>query len=568
MKFFPFCFLLALCFLSKAQESNSAINLNEIEASTNYEKNILKLETELKVNQHSAEELLKTQILLINNYINVFDFSKATSLCQKEILIAKKNKLPLNEATLYRYLGNVYYHLKQTNQAKIHWKKSLEIAEEYQYFDLLKRCNHNLGVIALETENNSNKAESYFLKAIEYGKKTKSTRNENLASSYRLLATTYDVMGRYKAADSLFKLTSEVYKMFNDSAGIAEALIFRARLFLSMKDYNKALVLIKESIIISEKLHLDDYTQTALSILQRISEESGNYKEAYFAINKMFRIEVAKNARNQKKEIADSEAKFKLAELKNKQDLLELQATQTKYNYIAFFTILLLITTGTIAFIYQKRLSKREQIAKLKNLKDIYDAEENERSRIAKDLHDNMGAYATSMLSQIDTLEQSKLDMERLKDLRADAEFIMSTLRETIWILKSKTLTIQQFFDLIKIYADKQLVKNLSLKVTFNEEISNVKSINPTLSLNLYRIVQEVIQNIIKHSQAKTIQFVFSCHTKIRIEIIDDGIGFDTVSLTRKSGLENMQFRANEINYDFTIESKINEGVKITLQEQ
>jgi signal transduction histidine kinase len=568
MKFFSFCILLSFCFLSKAQESNSAINLNAIEVSTNYEKNILKLENDLKVNQHSAEELLKTQILLITNYINVFDFSKATSLCQKEILAAKKNKLPLNEATLYRYLGNVYYHLKQTNQAKIHWKKSLEIAEEHQYFELLKRCNHNLGVIALETENNSSKAESYFLKAIEYGKKTKSTRNENLASSYRLLATTYDVMGRYTAADSLFELTTEVCKMFNDSAGIAEALTFRARLFLSMKDYNKALVLIKESIIISEQLHLDDYTQTALSILQRISEESGNYKEAYFAINKMFRIEVAKNARNQKKEIADSEAKFKLAEFKNKQDLLELQATQTKYNYIAFFTILLLITTGTIAFIYQKRLSKREQIAKLKNLKDIYDAEENERSRIAKDLHDNMGAYATSMLSQIDTLEQSKLDMERLKDLRADAEFIMSTLRETIWILKSKTLTIQQFFDLIKIYADKQLVKNLSLKVTFNEEISNLKSINPTLSLNLYRIVQEVIQNIIKHSHAKTIQFVFSCKTKIRIEIIDDGTGFDTISLTRKSGLENMQFRANEINYDFTIESKINEGTKITLQEQ
>jgi signal transduction histidine kinase len=281
----------------------------------------------------------------------------------------------------------------------------------------------------------------------------------------------------------------------------------------------------------------------------------------------MYHIEIAKNSRNQKKEIADSEAKFKVAELKSKQDLFELQANQTKYNYIAFFTILLLIIIGIIVFVYQKRLAKKEQLSKLKTLKDVYDAEENERSRIAKDLHDNMGAYATSMLSQIDMLELSNTELERLKDLRSDAEFIMSTLRETIWILKSKTITVNQFFDLIRIYADKQLVKNLSLNLVYKEDIIGAKNINPTISLNLYRIVQEVIQNIIKHSKAKNVQFVFTSVDKISIEIIDDGIGFDSENLNRKSGLGNMTYRANEINYNLSLKSKVDEGTQITLKE-
>lgn len=567
MKIFSILLFISLSFLIRAQETEFSNYLNKIAASTDYEKNIFELENDLKTKKHSGDELLRAQVLLINNYINVFQFNKASALCQREILSAKKNKLLLNEATLYRYLGNVYYYLKQTNQAKIHWEKCLEMAEKNQYFDLLKRCNHNLGVIALETENNQKKAESYFLKAIEFGKKTKSTRNENLASSYRLLASTYDVMGKYRLADSLFKLTTDVCKEFNDSAGISEALTFHARLFLSMKNYERAMELINESIKISKLLKLDDYIQTALSIRERISEESGNYKDAFYSLREMYHIEIEKNSKNQKKEIADSEAKFKVAELKSKQDLFELQANQTKYNYIAFFTILLLITIGIIVFIYQKRFAKKEQLSKLKTLKDVYDAEENERSRIAKDLHDNMGAYATSMLSQIDMLELSHTELERLKDLRNDAEFIMSTLRETIWILKSKTITVNQFFDLIRIYADKQLVKNLSLNLIYKEDVLEVKNINPTISLNLYRIVQEVIQNIIKHSQAKNIQFVFTSIDKISIEITDDGIGFDAENLSRKSGLGNMIFRANEINYSLSLKSKIKEGTQITLKE-
>lgn len=542
---------------------------NKIEQSNNYEKNIVDLEELLKTNNLDKDFSLKIQVQLINNYINVFQYEKAAEFCQKEILIAKKNNLPLHEATLYRYLGNVYYHLKQIDKAEIYWKQCLQIAEENQYYTLLMRCNHNIGVIAFETESNYEKAEFYFLKAIEYGKKTVSNKQENSGNSYRLLASTYDVTGRYKKADSLFVITTQIYKMYHDSAGLAESLTFHARLYISMQQYEKALELSKQSISIAQLINNDDYLQTALSIYVQIQIELGNFKEAYTAEKQIFDIEVSKHSKSQKKSIAESEAKFKVAELKSKQELSELQTKQNNYKYGIIFIAIFLISLGLIIFIYQKRIAKKEQELKLKSLSDVYDAEEKERSRIAKDLHDNMGAYTTSILAQIDMLEYSEnaIKSDKLNDLRHDAEFIMSTLRETIWILKTKTISVNQFFDLIRIYADKHLVKNLELSVTYTDNITEVKQISPTVSLNLYRIVQEIIQNIIKHAEAKNIVFHFSSQQNICIKIVDDGKGFDINGLSRKSGLENMEHRAQEINYKLIITSEIGVGTSFELIE-
>lgn len=544
-------------------------NLVEIENSKEYELNIKTLEAELKNHHTNNDTLLKMQIALINNYANISQFNKATAFCQKEILAAQKNKLTLNEASLYLALARVYYFLKQSDKFLFYNIECLKIAEKYQYYELLKKCNHNLGVLAFENEQNYEKAEKYFWKAIEFGKKIPPTKQNNLGRNYRLLATLYDTQNKFKQADSVFKITTEIYKSFQDSFGLAEAYTFHARLFMSMNLLDKALALSKESIAISKALKNDDYLITALSMLVQIDQKMGNYKDAYLTQSEIITISTRMYSENQKKEIADSEAKFKVAELKNQQGLSEIQAKQTKRNYIFISLFLFLISIASIVMIYQKRLAKKEQALKLKNLSDVYDAEEKERIRIAKDLHDNMGAYATSILAQIDMLELTPQQpgAERLKDLRNDAEFIMSTLRETIWILKTKNITTIQFFDLLKIYTDKHLVKNLGIKVIYNEEHVSDKLFSPTVSLNLYRIVQEIIQNIIKHAQAKTVTFKLTSDNTTCIEIHDDGIGFDIASLKRKSGLDNMQFRAKEINFNIIISSEINKGTRIVLEE-
>ncbi len=563
-----FVFLIALVSVSYAQIDS--IRLKEFKQSKDYKNNIILLESELKKADKPNEYLYQLQSILINNYISVGDYNKALMLCQKGILNAQKNNLPFNEANLYVALARSYYYLNQIDKVVLYNNKGLNIAEKYSYNDVLKRCNHNLGVVAFEQENNYIKAKNYFLKAINYGKVLQQTKESNIGTQLRLLATTYDLLKEYSNADSVFVITENLYKQLGDSLGLSDALTFHARLLLSQKKYDKALLLSGDAIKIARVTNNTEYIQTALSINEQIYSELNNFEKAYQIKNEIFNLLISSSTINQKKEIADAEAKFKVAELQNKQDLLELQAKQSKRNYIFVFIILTVILLSILFLVYQKRLAQHEQKIKVESVKQIYEAEENERTRIAKDLHDNMGSYTTSILSQIDMIELYDATEQKLKikELREDAESIMATLRETIWILKNKSVTPQQFFDLIKMYADKHLVKNLCLNVVYVDEILQQKIINSTVSLHIYRITQEIIQNIIKHSSATKISFCFICNEKLSLQIIDNGKGFEIDKLTRKSGLEHMRERANDIGFNFTITSELSKGTSILIKEK
>ena len=106
------------------------------------------------------------------------------------------------------------------------------------------------------------------------------------------------------------------------------------------------------------------------------------------------------------------------------------------------------------------------------------------------------------------------------------------------------------------------------MSVVYHEDVSHVKFLSPTVSLNLYRIIQEIVQNIIKHANATQVIFKLSSMEKISIEISDNGVGFDYRSLQRKSGLDNIEYRANEISYQIEIISEPRLGTIIKIQEK
>lgn len=570
---FRLCFrILMLCFLFVNYKAQTEDIVNTVKNSTNFKKNIVLLEAVLKKESKLLEEdKLKLQGALINNYLADGQYQKSVAFCQSEILNSQKNNQPLSEANLYISLARSYYYLNQNEKVILYNNKALAIAEEKNYLDVLKRCNHNLGVVAFEYENNIHKAKNYFLKAINYGNKTLSTKESNNAKQYRLLATCYDVLEDFKRADSVFVITESIYKSFNDSLGLSDALTFHARLYYSQKLYDKALLLCEQSLQIATKSNNTEYIQTALSMQEQIYSEIKDFKKAYELKSQIFELQQITNSKNQEKEIAEAEAKFNVAELQNKQNILALQNKQSIRNNIFFFIIVLIIVIAIILFVYQKRLSQQEQKIKVESLTKVYEAEEKERIRIAKDLHDNMGSYTTSILSQIDIIEyvSDTEKIKKIKDLRSDAENIMSTLRETIWILKNKNVSINQFYDLIKNYSNKHLVKNLNVNVSYYDEIENGNiELNSTISLHLYRIIQEVIQNIIKHSRATKVQFKITNKQKLTIEIVENGKGFNPDDLIRQSGLDHMKQRSGEINYMFNLNSDIGKGTTIIISEK
>ena len=191
-----------------------------------------------------------------------------------------------------------------------------------------------------------------------------------------------------------------------------------------------------------------------------------------------------------------------------------------------------------------------------------------QRLNISRDLHDNIGAYANSLISKIDHLSANEKinNSTEIKDLKDNAENILSLLRQTIWVLNNDEIEIESFFDYVKQYALK-IFKNTGIKVIFKENVTRSRILSGNEASNIFRIVQEAIQNIMKHSKATQAVISISNSSHFEISVLDNGVGFGDSPFVNCYGLKNMEERALKIKMHLKVENRIEEGVKITISD-
>jgi len=113
-----------------------------------------------------------------------------------------------------------------------------------------------------------------------------------------------------------------------------------------------------------------------------------------------------------------------------------------------------------------------------------------------------------------------------------------------------------------KLVDEQETILNHKIDYTINTKIPWEK-LTAEEKINLYRIFQETFHNIIKYAKAKKVTFslVFE-YNKLKINILDDGKGFEMKKVTKGIGIKNMKERAKLINAIYTIESEINKGTR------
>jgi signal transduction histidine kinase len=191
-----------------------------------------------------------------------------------------------------------------------------------------------------------------------------------------------------------------------------------------------------------------------------------------------------------------------------------------------------------------------------------------ERERISRDLHDNIGAYSTAMIANTELLESVIKDddsKEKLIHLKNNARNILSTIRETIWLLNSKNLNVRGFTDGFMNYCTNILRNYEGIEIEFNDEILDNRELSPAVAINLLRILQEQIQNIVKHSGATLISCKIISDEELTITISDNGKGFDPNGNYAGNGLANMNFRAHEIGFSLQMKTGRDSGTEITV---
>jgi signal transduction histidine kinase len=198
-----------------------------------------------------------------------------------------------------------------------------------------------------------------------------------------------------------------------------------------------------------------------------------------------------------------------------------------------------------------------------------------ERERISRDLHDNVGAHLTYIIQSLDNISYRTVknpgekSTEKIDSLGEFARGTMQQLRETIWAINKEEISAMALKDKIQEHLNRlaAAVGTINFSVVTEDEINAI--LKPSQAIHIFRLVQEALNNAVKHSGAKSIVVRLSLQKNklLIVTIRDDGKGFKAGEVFEGHyGMENMKSRVKEMGGNLLIESEPLKGTEIKLE--
>lgn len=241
------------------------------------------------------------------------------------------------------------------------------------------------------------------------------------------------------------------------------------------------------------------------------------------------------------------------------------------YNTWWFYTISALFAGGFIAGMVQ--FQSNIKVKRLNRELAFQQKMHQEKERISRDLHDNVGAQISNLITGIEISNihiqkgQQQDAINILQNLDEDARNAMSDLRETIWLLDKDEIEIEDFIKHIQSYIRKQKRYFAGINIETDCDINVSFTLDSKQSLNLMRIIQEALNNARKYAEATLINLTINCiDNTLQLSITDNGKGMDIDEQKEKgNGLQNMRIRAEHMGGDLDISSENSVGTTIKL---
>ncbi len=496
-----------------------------------------------------------------------------------------------NDNTNYyraRYkIGICYYYASRRADAQ---RLMMEVYKNRQYIseDLSTGALANYGAADIENGMQT-RNDSLFLNAIRIFEKTIKINKKNknytkVASNFSLLAEGYNQLEKRKIALQYLDSAIVYAQKSKSLAQKGFALIKKGHILTKNKQYKKA------EVILNEAIKTYDMASDSPSLLYAYLEKKilytskKDYKAASLMGDSIFGLAVQNYDKRFAEGISEMEVKYKTAEkereiLEQRAKLAEKELALKEREYQIYGALGLALLFCILGYLfYNQQKLKNRQLVKETKLKDALKEIETQnklqeqRLRISRDLHDNIGAQLSFIISSIDNLKYaSKETSNEFKEkLSYISEFTSSTidqLRDTIWAMNKDKISLTDLQSRTLAFIEKAKMAKQDVKFKFNNEVETEIEFTAIEGMNLFRVMQETINNSLKYADADLIAVDFSeINNQLVISLKDDGVGFEKETIQLGNGLYNMQKRMDEINADIDINSKLSEGTKITVK--
>lgn len=480
-------------------------------------------------------------------------------------------------------IANIYRGLKQYDKALHIHLELANTAKEIDDKQLLTRTYNNIANAYLHMSDTINSIK-YFKLGIEAGE-THSLDRE-LGALYNNYGSVLSSLGQNNLAIENTIKSLAIRMKIKDNQGIASASLNLGDLYLRKGDFNQAKTYLDEGLRLAEKhkaneLRVNGYNNMSYYYAYNKNIDSVNYYQVLYR-----QIEDSIFNNRITKEVAEVQEKYNANErekeiLTQRAELAEKERDLSKKNSFIIGLIGLAIVLTLIGFIvYNQQKLKNVQLQKENELKDALlkietqNRLQEQRLRISRDLHDNIGAQLTFIISSLDNLKYGfDLPKELNSKLLVISSFTSATiheLRDTIWAMNKNEIVLEDLQVRISNFIEKANTASDTVDFVFHIDDALMHSLkfSSIEGMNIYRIIQEATNNALKYANPSKINVsIKKLKDKLVIEILDNGKGFKSDEVELGNGLNNMRKRANEINADFDLESSIEDGTKIIVSK-
>lgn len=533
---------------------------------------------------------------------------------KKALSIRKSINDSLGIADTYNNIGIVYDNKGQFDTALKYYFRALYFYEKKNDIAKQAMTNTNIGII-YKAQKEYAKALVYYRKAITLYLKTTDKFGQTIAAgnlggllinfkkyheslkysfmakegylqlgykrylAYPLsnIAIVYDSLHQYSLAEKNYQKVIQLQEQFKNAFEVAENANAFAQCLIKQKKYRESINLSLKAVAFAKKakaylLEVYAYKNLQIAHTNLKSFEKANYFASLYSKGKDSLFESDKT-----KIIFDLETKYQTA--KKEQLLQQKEAEAKQKNILLIGVSVLTLLVGLIGFLIYRQQKLRniqqEQEFELKNAISEIETQnklQQQRLDISRDLHDNIGAQLTFIISSIDNIKYAfEITNKKLEHkLSTISSFTKSTiveLRDTIWAMNNSEITFEDLNIRIHNFVEKakEVKDQINFSFTVSNEVMSVK-LSSVEGMNLYRIIQEAVNNSIKYSNANTISIdVNQIDSQIQITIEDNGLGFDSENIERGNGLQNMQDRIEAMEGEFNLSSEPEKGTKIIL---
>ncbi len=513
---------------------------------------------------------------------NINDKSYHYFLKSKDIFEAIDSIPGLMEVKLEIAYGLSVERIKYDTSRK-YYEEYLKYAIDSKDPKLITKGNYEMANFLMDSEPKL--GQRYYFKALQLNKKVKDEKMfAKIASGIAMLYN--ERLNQRDSAIYYYERAIDISRKYNNLDDLCFNMVYLSNVYYYKKQHRKAIQLLREA----DKIPIVIYVQNMKSrIHQYISmnyEKLHDYENAYKEILLAQKLGEEDNFRRQNQIINDLQAQYetKEKELEN----LNLRVKNRNNRLLLLMFLAISIVIFFIGYFRIKILSKKKQIAEqekliesqklenvlkdqeLKEIDKLLEGQEKERIKIANDLHDNLGSLMATLKLNFQNLklkanahEESNQLFDKTDELLEEA---YQKIRRIAHAKNAGVIANEGLLPAILNMVEKASVAGkLNIQVIpfgLDEKLEN------TIEVTIFRMIQEIITNAIKHAKASEIIIQLTQHKdSLNIIIEDNGKGFNPKNINKNNGmgLTNIEKKVEQMGGTFTIDSTEGRGTSILI---